>query len=1264
MLKVTYIGKLAILFFLGLNFSITKTQAQPTWTSDFPKSTSGASTIDFTVRANQNSTVYYVIYKTDPGSLSSATIKSDALTSTSTNIQKKGSFSITANDSSKITASTLPDNKTYYSYLVAESGGILMANNLIKKFISVLQIRQKELSYTSNLALGDGKVHGYTLYFPEEYYRNPTKNYPLLVTLHGTGEKGTLNYNAIRRHGPAKLIQGGREFPFIVATPQIPTSSGSWVKTVVNEFIDKMTSESRVDINRIYLTGFSMGGAGTFTYATSYASKVAAIVPISGWGSSGMCNLTNLAVWAFHNNDDGTVGVAGTNNAINNINACTPKPTIVPKKTIYPSGGHDAWSKTYSGSGGFDIYTWMLQYSKNPPIGPSLPPVVNAGVDKLLTLPTNSTTILGAASDQNGLIVTYSWSKQSGPSATLAGQSTASLVLSNLVQGSYVFRLTATDNSGDVSFDEVTVNVVPSPNVVPVANAGTDKTITLPSNTITINGNGTDANGSISSYLWAKQSGGTATLSNITTQNLTVSNLLAGSYEFKLTVTDNQGATGFDLVSLIVNSAVANISPTVSISAPVQNTQIIQGNNLVINSSANDADGNIAKVEFYNGTTKLGEDLSSPYSLTTFSLAIGSYTIFAKAFDNSGASTLSSGTSITILSSSVCSATGFVLREQWDNNSGNVISPAIFNGLISSIGFVSILEGPVDISNNYSSRLRGYVCAPISGNYIFWISGDDNCDLYLSTDSTISSKTKIAFVNGYTNYREYTKMASQQSIPIYLNAGQKYYIEGTHKEGQGKDNISIGWQLPDGTLQRPILSQFLSPYINILPTITLSSSIQTNAGVSNFDINATALDLDGTIVEYQWSKVGTNNLILSNSNTSTLGVSNLEAGNYTFKLTVKDNSNAITSSDVQLNVLPVSNPVTVNAGSDIYTFSNIQNTIITATSNLAANNISSIQWTQISGTLLSTTGSNTFNLIINPLATGNFGFRVAISNLQNQMAFDTVNLIVASPTSSTLYRVNGGGTTVSDPTLDWANDNSTNSNPQLASDNKGMISGSGSWNYSNTTFAPSAVFKTYRFSTSTTDPLKYSFPVQNGDFEVRLYFAETNATVKSGGYSRVFDIKIENANVLQGLNVFAEAGTAALQKTFFTTVNDGSLDVSFIKNLSSPIINAIEIIGLNGAVATAKTSFLEEENKNLTISTQKVKVYPNPFNDQLTIENDEEEEGSLTLVDVNGRILLNQKIFQGNTIINTENLNLSVGVYFLKIISQKGEQQTIKILKN
>jgi predicted esterase len=185
------------------------------------------------------------------------------------------------------------------------------------------------------------------------------------------------------------------------------------------------------------------------------------------------------------------------------------------------------------------------------------PPAANAGVDQTLTLPTNSVTLNGSGTDADGTIASYSWSKISGPSgSSFTSASTASTNVTGLVQGTYTFRLTVTDNGGASASDDVvvTVNSAAPGNQPPTVNAGTDQSITLPANSVTLSGSATDVDGTISSYLWTKVSGPSgATITSASSASTTVTGLVQGTYTFRLTATDNSTATASDDVIVTVN---------------------------------------------------------------------------------------------------------------------------------------------------------------------------------------------------------------------------------------------------------------------------------------------------------------------------------------------------------------------------------------------------------------------------------------------------------------------------------------------------------------------------------------------------------------------------------------------------------------------------------------------------------------------------------------------------------------------------------------
>ncbi|MDQ4140866.1 MAG: T9SS type A sorting domain-containing protein, partial [Bacteroidota bacterium] len=200
----------------------------------------------------------------------------------------------------------------------------------------------------------------------------------------------------------------------------------------------------------------------------------------------------------------------------------------------------------------------------------NLLPVANAGSDVTITLPTNTVTLKGTGTDQDGSIKQYIWNQVSGPNtAKLSNTLIANPVISELVAGMYVFSLVVTDDQSAVSAaDLVSLTVTNSTiNTKPVANAGSDITVTLPTNTVTLKGTGTDKEGTIKQYIWNQVSGPSAAkISNTLVANPVVSGLVAGTYVFSLVVTDNQSAiSAADLMSVIVKNSTSTNSQIVSL---------------------------------------------------------------------------------------------------------------------------------------------------------------------------------------------------------------------------------------------------------------------------------------------------------------------------------------------------------------------------------------------------------------------------------------------------------------------------------------------------------------------------------------------------------------------------------------------------------------------------------------------------------------------------------------------------------------------------
>lgn len=198
----------------------------------------------------------------------------------------------------------------------------------------------------------------YLLSLPKEYDKDRGKAWPLMVFLHGAGERGS-DINKVKVHGPAKLIEQGKEFPFIIVSPQCPENQW-WPNRVetVMALIDEISEKYRVDPKRIYLTGLSMGGYGTWAIASTFPNRFAAIVPICGGGQPYLAaNLKSVPIWAFHGAKDPVVPLNESERMVNAVKAFGGNA----KLTVYPEAQHDSWTETYNNP---DLYEWLLKQSR------------------------------------------------------------------------------------------------------------------------------------------------------------------------------------------------------------------------------------------------------------------------------------------------------------------------------------------------------------------------------------------------------------------------------------------------------------------------------------------------------------------------------------------------------------------------------------------------------------------------------------------------------------------------------------------------------------------------------------------------------------------------------------------------------------------------------------------------------------------------------------------------------------------------------------
>src|SRR5690606_20563893 len=167
-------------------------------------------------------------------------------------------------------------------------------------------------------------------------------------------------------------------------------------------------------------------------------------------------------------------------------------------------------------------------------------------------------------------------------------------------------------------------------------------------------------------------------------------------------------------------------------------------------------------------------DTSSPYSYNWNNVASGTYTIVVKATDNDGGSG-SASVSVFVSSGQACEGAGSITHERWTGISGTDIASIPLDEPSDLSGIITLFEAPQNTGDNYGTRIRGYICPPVSGSYTFWISGNDRTELWLSTSDNPGNKQRIAYTDGYTDVRQWNKFGSQESAPVTLTANQRYY---------------------------------------------------------------------------------------------------------------------------------------------------------------------------------------------------------------------------------------------------------------------------------------------------------------------------------------------------------------------------------------------------------------------------------------------------------------------------------------------------------
>lgn len=219
-----------------------------------------------------------------------------------------------------------------------------------KKLITGKQFSQTIKKEIRKTIKGD-----YLLYLPKDYSKTD-KKWPMVLFLHGAGERGE-DLELVKNHGLPKLIEQGRSFPFIVLSPQCHENQ-RWSIEFLNALLSETFLKYEIDENRIYVTGLSMGGFSAWELALKYPERFAAIAPVCGGADpQKACLIKHLPVWAFHGAKDKIVPIDRAQAMVDALRSLGGDV----KFTVYPDAGHDSWTETYENQ---ELYDWLLRHHR------------------------------------------------------------------------------------------------------------------------------------------------------------------------------------------------------------------------------------------------------------------------------------------------------------------------------------------------------------------------------------------------------------------------------------------------------------------------------------------------------------------------------------------------------------------------------------------------------------------------------------------------------------------------------------------------------------------------------------------------------------------------------------------------------------------------------------------------------------------------------------------------------------------------------------
>ncbi|HEX5154188.1 MAG TPA: PKD domain-containing protein [Parafilimonas sp.] len=658
---------------------------------------------------------------------------------------------------------------------------------------------------------------------------------------------------------------------------------------------------------------------------------------------------------------------------------------------------------------------------------PNKPPVVNAGIDLTITLPLDSVLASGTATDQDGTISSYLWSKISGPSQFFITTPVQSQTfITKLVQGVYQFELKVTDNSGSAAKDTMTITVLPAPNMLPVANAGNDQSITLPLDSVLLSGTATDQDGTISAYLWRQISGPVS--SSIITPNQSqtiVANLAEGTYRFEFKVTDNSGDAAKDTVTVSVLPApnkppVADAGNDQAITLPV--------NSVTLTGTASDPEGKISSYVWnkVNGPGQI--NIESPHQLQTLvnGLQEGVYKfelIVTDDHNESDADTVTiavlrqpnqppfvnaGNDRVIILPADSLTLQGIandpdgtITAYQWKKIDGpasfNIVSPDQPETVVSGL-HAGIYQFELAATDNEGASSADTVMVSVMDpppNKIPVASAGDDQVIYLPADNITLNGSGSDTDGTITDY-QWEKIDGPDQFLIEQKHQAETVVSGLT---QGVYQFELTVTDNDGDISKDTVAITVLPP-NQPPVADAGADQEISLPTDSISLSGTASDADGTIASYLWTKVsGPEQFSIVSPGDKNTIADDLTEGTYQFELKVTDNTGGIATDTVTVTVLPAPNqPPVADAGNDQAIYFPADSITLSGSGSDTDGTITDYQWEKIDGPdQFLIEQKHQAQTVVSGLTQGIYQFELMVTDNDGDMSKDTVTITVLPP---------------------------------------------------------------------------------------------------------------------------------------------------------------------------------------------------------------------------------------------------------------------------